>query len=106
MKSKNVWVSMILVLATAKTGCPKADAFFLALSSTPPAFGEEFYPVSLRDRNETRQTVEASPQARPDLAGRASAWVSPNGIGSRLEVEILPSVSGSDACYRLMSLQC
>src|SRR5262249_13481234 len=106
MKSKKVWLSMILVLASTWTGRLQADTFFLALSTRTPSVEEEFYPLSLRERNETRQSVEALPQARLNLAGCASDWVSTERIESRLEVEILPIFSGSDACYRLMSLQC
>jgi len=103
MSRKSACLCLLLVLTVTWIDRLATGTFFIVSPTRTPSFGEEIYTFAMRDRDKTRQTIEA-----PPLAGLNQAPFSiplATRIVIRLEKASPRIVSGADACYLLMSLQ-
>jgi len=105
MNLRNLRLILILILLTIWADRLKLGAFYVTPRFGTTAFGQESYPVSLRERVETQQTIEAPPLARINQEPLSIALIAPRVLCSQLESAVFPIVAGSDACYLFMSIQ-
>jgi hypothetical protein len=95
----------MLVLLTIWADRLKIGAFYVTPRSCTTNFGQESYPLSLRERAETQETIEASRLAETEEGPLWVALIAPRVVRSPFEALVLPVVSGSDVCYLLMSIR-
>jgi hypothetical protein len=105
MSPKNACFCLTLVLVTTWADRLKTGAFFVTPRWGTTAFGQEVYPYSIRERAETRETIEAPPLARINQEPLSIALVLPRIVCSTLEAAVSHMFSGADACYLFMSIQ-
>jgi hypothetical protein len=95
----------MLVLLTIWADRLKMGAFYVTPRFGTTAFGQESYPLSLRDRAETQETIEASHLAGADEQPLLTTLLAPRVVRSPFESVVFPIISGSDVCYLLMSIR-
>jgi hypothetical protein len=106
MKLKSVYFCLLLVLASLWADRLGTDALLQVTVPARPPFGEEFYPLSIRNRAETLAKIEAPSFAQQAPSPFCSASIMPDLVGSGLHEETTICLfCGSRACYILMSLQ-
>jgi hypothetical protein len=106
MKLKSVYFCLLLVLASLGADRLRTAALLQVTVPASPPFGEEFYPLSIRNRAETRAAIEAPSFVQQAPLPFSSASIIPDLTGSGLDEERTMGVFfGRRACYVLMSLQ-
>jgi hypothetical protein len=105
MKFRNVRLILILVLLTIWADRLKIGAFYVTPRFGTTAFGQESYPLSIRERVQTQETIEAPTFARINQEPLLLALIAPRVLCSQLEAAVFPIVSGSDTRYLFMSIQ-
>jgi hypothetical protein len=105
MNLRNLRLFLILVLLTIWADRLKIGAFYVTPRSGTTAFGQEAYPLSIRDSAETRDSVEAACLARIHSELLSIPLIPPRVPWSELDSVVFPIFSGSDACYLFMSIQ-
>src|SRR6266851_3743547 len=103
MNRKNACLCLLLVLMATWVDRLATGTFLVAPQRGTPSFGEEIYTLAMRNRDESRQTVEAPPLMGLNQAPFSTPLAAPDGI--RLEKAIPRLLSGADVRYLLMSLQ-
>ncbi len=103
MSRKSACLCLLLILTVTWIDRLATGTFFVASLTRTPSFGEEIYTFAMRDRDETRGTIEAPPLAGLNQAPFSIPSAARNVV--RLERAIPRIISGVDACYLLMSLQ-
>jgi hypothetical protein len=103
MSRKSICLCLLLVLTATWIDRLATGTFFIAPPTGTPSFGEEIYTFAMRDREETRGTIEAPPLSGLNQVPFSIPLAARNVV--RLEKVIPRVVSGADTCYVLMSLQ-
>src|SRR5713226_7932402 len=101
MNRKNACFCLFLVLLAGWIDRLATGTFLIPSPTRTPSFGDEIYTFAMRDRDETRATVEAPPLAGLNEAPFSIPLAARNVI--RLDKASPHIVSGADACYLLMS---
>jgi hypothetical protein len=96
---------LMLVLLTIWADRLKIGAFYVTPRFGTTNFGQESYPLSLRERAETQETIEASHLAGADEEPFLITLLAPRVARPAFECVSRPIVSGSDVCYLLMSIR-
>jgi hypothetical protein len=106
MTTKRLCLCLILVLLSTWASRLMAGSFLVAPGRGNASFGQEVYPLSMQDRAENRETVEAPPLAKLANSPLPACQFQPMLICSGLEGDIvLRLYSGISARYIFMSLQ-
>ena len=105
MNLRNLRLFLILVLLTIWADRLKIGAFYVTPRAATTAFGQEAYPVSIRESVETRSSVEAAPLARVNSEPLLLAVIVPRVPCLELGSVVFPIFSGSDVCYLFMSIK-
>jgi hypothetical protein len=103
MSRKNACICLLLILTATWIDRLATGSFIIAPPTRTPSFGEEIYTFAMRDRNETRATVEAPPLSSLHETPFSVPLAGPSVI--RLQRVVVCIITGADACYLLMSLQ-
>jgi hypothetical protein len=104
MNRKNACFFLFLVLMAGWIDRLATGTFLVASPTATPSFGDEIYTFAMKDRDQTRATVEAPPLAALNEAPFSVPLAAPNVI---VLEKALPRriVSGANARYLFMSLQ-
>jgi hypothetical protein len=105
MNFRTARLILLLLLLTIWADRLKIGAFYVTPHFGTTAFGQEIYPLSMRDRAETRETVEAPPLARIQQQPLLIALIAPCRPCLQPESADSSSLSRSNACYLFMSIQ-
>jgi hypothetical protein len=105
MNFRSVRLILMLLVVTIWADRLKVGAFYVTPRFGTTAFGQESYPLSIRDRVETQEKIEAPRLLRLDQQPVLIALITPRVVWSQLEAVVFPLISRSDTCYLFMSIQ-
>ena len=105
MNRKNGCVCLLLVLVCAWVDRLETGSFLVAPPTGTPSFGEEIYTLAMRDRDASRETVEAAPLAQLGQPPFSVPLVAREARCSMVAAAVPCLFSGARACFLFMSLQ-
>ena len=105
MKRRNICLGLLMLLLATWVDRLETGSFLIAPPTGTPSFGEEIYTFAIRERNESRNTVEAPPLARMEQSPFSTPMVTPADLWGTLEAPLAPLFGGDRACDLLMCLQ-
>jgi hypothetical protein len=106
MSAKTGCICLLLILVSAWAHELKAGTFAVQSQNSPPVFGQEVFPFSMKRAAEIRDSIELPPQELTDFTILANLSFSPPALNSFGLDEQDPAVrSGADIRYLLVALQ-
>jgi hypothetical protein len=105
MNRQSANLCLIVVLVSAWTDGLMGGSFLVAPQEDNSFLGQEIYPLALRDRAESRLTVEAPAPRSPDQAPLLLPPLPSGAIYASREQANRWALSGAEARYLFMSIQ-